>query len=104
MYNGVLPGLNQLAVGGNLMKDTHSDVPFVFQGSCSSEMRGVIMINGQTAQPESVDCKCCSGTGALEDVTFNCGFTMKVFQVTQMSTCGCNACDSKYRNLGSPPD
>lgn len=62
------------------------------KGSCSSEMRGAIMINSQTSQPEAVDCKCCSGTGTLEDVTFYCGLQVKIFQVTQMMSCGCNAC------------
>lgn len=53
---------------------------------------GEIQSNGVITQEASTDCKCCSGTGSFEDVSFTCGFQTRQFQVKQMSSCSCNIC------------
>jgi len=62
------------------------------EGTCNSVQKGAIMINGTTGSAASVDCKCCSGTGDLEDITFDCAGQQTVFQVYQMKECSCNTC------------
>ena len=74
-------------------------VYFVFrpQGVCASGTQyGTYYKDGRVVRYGIENCQCCRGGGDFVDITFDCGGIDEVFQIRNITYCGCAECGGKF--------